>query len=220
MALARQPRPHGVFGLLKGFPPHVLRGGLHRGRDIAPCLRVQPLTAGPAGFLIAANVWCAPRLSRAAGWVKLRARSGGVWHERGVVWQGDRLAWADRPTDLRPPVEIDGTHDYLTEIHPQAQAFMRTLADRLTQGAAFFLDYGFPEAEYFHPQRHMGTLMCHRGHRADPDPLADVGLKDLTAHVDFTGVALAGQYVGLPTPGYPCLLSTSYAADARTLLLP
>ena len=134
--------------------------------------------------------------------VKLLARSGGVWHERGVAWQDDRLAWADRPTDLRPPVEIDGTHDYLTEIHPQAQAFMRTLADRLTQGAAFFLDYGFPESEYFHPQRHMGTLMCHQGHRADPDPLADVGLKDITAHVDFTGVALAAQEAGLPTLGY------------------
>ncbi len=134
--------------------------------------------------------------------VKLLARIAGVWQERGVAWQDDRLAWVDRPTDLRPPVEIDGTHDYLTEIHPQAQAFVRTLADRLTQGAAFFLDYGFPESEYFHPQRHMGTLMCHQGHRADPDPLADVGLKDITAHVDFTGVALAAQEAGLPTLGY------------------
>ncbi|MEY2617337.1 MAG: hypothetical protein RL522_339 [Pseudomonadota bacterium] len=134
--------------------------------------------------------------------VKLLARRGGVWHERGVVWEGERLAWSDRPTALRPPVDIAGTHDYLTEMHLQAEAFMRTLADRLTQGAAFFLDYGFPEEEYFHPQRHMGTLMCHQGHRADPDPLAAVGLKDITAHVNFTGVALAAQDAGLPTLGY------------------
>lgn len=138
--------------------------------------------------------------------VKLLTRLGGTWYERGVVWasgaQGEHLAWSDRVTDLRPPVDIPGTHEYLTEIHPQAQAFMRTLADRLSQGAAFFLDYGFPEDEYFHPQRHMGTLMCHRGHRADTDPLADVGLKDITAHVDFTGVALAAQDAGLPTLGY------------------
>ncbi|MFY8104841.1 MAG: class I SAM-dependent methyltransferase, partial [Ramlibacter sp.] len=138
--------------------------------------------------------------------VKLLTRLGGTWYERGVVWasgaQGEHLAWSDRVTDLRPPVDIPGTHEYLTEIHPQAQAFMRTLADRLSQGAAFFLDYGFPEDEYFHPQRHMGTLMCHRGHRADTDPLADVGLKDITAHVDFTGVALAAQEAGLPTLGY------------------
>lgn len=134
--------------------------------------------------------------------VKLLARVGGAWHERGVALQGDALAWADRPTGLRPPVAIPGPHDYVTEIHPQAEAFMRTLADRLVTGAAFFLDYGFPESEYYHPQRHMGTVMCHRGHMADPDPLEAPGEKDITAHVDFSGVALAAQEAGLPTLGY------------------
>jgi SAM-dependent MidA family methyltransferase len=134
--------------------------------------------------------------------VKLVVRTQGVWHERGVVLRGGAFAWEDRVTDLRPPVEMEGAHDYLTEIHPQAQAFIRTLADRLTQGAAFFIDYGFGESEYYHPQRHMGTLMCHRGHLADPDPLAHVGEKDITAHVDFTGIAVAAQEAGLPTLGY------------------
>ena len=156
--------------------------------------------------------------------VKLLARIQGVWHERGVAVRGETDAsvradlpvlstvegveatpsftWQDRPTDLRPPLDIDGPHDYLTEIHPQAEAFIRTLADHLVQGAAFFIDYGFPESEYYHPQRHMGTVMCHRAHLADPDPLADVGLKDITAHVNFTGIALAGQDAGLEVLGY------------------
>jgi SAM-dependent MidA family methyltransferase len=134
--------------------------------------------------------------------VQLLVRKGGQWHERGVMRQGDGFAWADRPTALRPPVEVAGPHDYLTEIHPQAEAFVATLADRLKQGAAFFIDYGFPEAEYYHPQRHMGTVMCHRGHQADGDPLAEVGAKDITAHVNFTGVALAGQDAGLQVLGY------------------
>ena len=142
--------------------------------------------------------------------VKLLVRSSGVWHERGVAWHAGRLGWADQPTALRPPLEVDGPHDYLTEIHPQAEAFVRTLADRLAQGAAFFIDYGFPEREYYHPQRHMGTLMCHRAHRADADPLADLGLKDITAHVNFTGVALAAQQAGLGTLGY--------ASQARFLM--
>ncbi|MDT9071430.1 SAM-dependent methyltransferase, partial [Escherichia coli] len=68
------------------------------------------------------------------------------------------FVWEDRPTGLRPPLDVPGEHDYLTEIHPQAEAFVRTLADRLHQGAAFFLDYGFPEAEYYHPQRITGTV--------------------------------------------------------------
>lgn len=135
--------------------------------------------------------------------VQLLARVAGRWLERGVVRTGDgALAWEDRPTALRPPREIEGAHDYLTEIHPQARAFIATLAERLKRGAAFFIDYGFPEAEYYHPQRHMGTVMCHRGHRADGDPLAAVGAKDITAHVDFTGIALAGQQAGLDVLGY------------------
>ena len=134
--------------------------------------------------------------------VTLLARVGGQWFERGVALDGERLAWADRPTDLRPPIEVPGAHDYLTEIHPQAEAFVRTLADRLARGAAFLFDYGFPEAEYYHPQRAMGTLVAHRAHRRDDDVLGDPGEKDITAHVNFTGIALAAQDAGLDVIGY------------------
>ena len=147
--------------------------------------------------------------------VKLLARTKGQWFERGVSVraepvealrqaQGERrdFVWQDRLTDLRPPLEVDGAHDYLTEIHPQGEAFVRTLADRLQAGAAFLIDYGFPEAEYYHPQRHMGTVMCHRAHQVDADPLRDVGLKDITAHVNFTGIAVAAQDAGLEVLGY------------------
>ena len=166
--------------------------------------------------------------------VKLLARLKGVWHERGVglaptlvasrtalppegtvppkgglsaelAHTSDIFAYFDRPTDLRPPVEALGEHDYVTEIHQQAEGFVRTLADRLKAGgggAAIFIDYGFPELEYYHPQRSMGTVMCHRAHLADPDALADVGSKDITAHVNFTGIALAGQEAGLRVAGY------------------
>jgi SAM-dependent MidA family methyltransferase len=90
----------------------------------------------------------------------------------------------------------------VTEIHPQAEAFVATLARTLKRGAAFFIDYGFPESEYYHPQRHGGTLMCHQGHRADANPLVAVGDKDITAHINFTGIALAGQDAGLAVLGY------------------
>lgn len=134
--------------------------------------------------------------------VQLLHWDGTAWCERGVVVQGEGFAWADRATSLRPPVEAGWEPGTVTEIHPQAQAFIRSLAERLTRGAAFFIDYGFPEAEYYHPQRRGGTLMCHRAHRADMDPLADVGEKDITAHVDFSAVALAAQDAGLEVLGY------------------
>jgi SAM-dependent MidA family methyltransferase len=138
--------------------------------------------------------------------VQLLRWDGSAWLERGVVATVDGYAWQDRATPLRPPlIAAPQQHyvpGYVTEIHPQAEAFIATLADRLTRGAAFFVDYGFPDAEYYHPQRNGGTLMCHRAHRADTDPLADVGAKDITAHIDFSGIAVSAQDNGLEVLGY------------------
>ena len=160
--------------------------------------------------------------------VRLMALHDSGWQERGVVWRDGALAWedrevtgadaparsadrADRPgaesaTGLPPhwpPADagelLPGT---VTECHEQAQAFIATLAQRLERGLALFIDYGFPQAEYYHPQRTGGTLMCHRGHQADADPLADPGLKDITSHLDFTALALAAQDAGLDVAGY------------------
>jgi SAM-dependent MidA family methyltransferase len=156
--------------------------------------------------------------------VQLIARIKGAWCARGVSIKNDveiknelqhaqpdinsistRFVWQDRPTALRPPIDIGGAHDYVTELHEQARAFVATIAGKLARGgagAAYFIDYGFPEAEYWHPERAGGTLMCHRAHRADDDPLAGAGDKDITAHVDFTAVALTAQNAGLDVLGY------------------
>ncbi len=158
--------------------------------------------------------------------VQLLHWDGVQWFERGVAAADGVLAWADRPTALRLPVHGPFVPGTVTEIHPQAEAFVRTLAERLVQGAAFFIDYGFPESEYYHPQRSGGTLMCHRAHQSDTDPLVDVGEKDITAHVNFSAIALAAQDAGMDVLGYtsqarfllncglPGLLQ---GADVRTL---
>ena len=158
--------------------------------------------------------------------VQLLAFDGAGWCERGVALQGQGLVWGDRPTALIAPFEGAPAAGTVTELHPQAEAFIATLAERLDRGAAFFIDYGFPQSEYYHPQRTGGTLMCHRAHQVDADPLTDLGLKDITAHVNFTGIALAGQGAGLDVLGYTSqarfLLNCGLAdllvgADARTV---
>ncbi len=155
--------------------------------------------------------------------VQLLSRLGGAWHERGVALTDDgHLAWADRPTALRPPLDVPGEHDYLTEIHPRAEGFVRMLADHLVQGAVFLIDYGFSEREYYHVQRSMGTVMCHRGHRMDANPLADAGLKDITAHVNFTGLAMAAQdaeaHAGRAPPPAGAFGVLGYTTQARFLM--
>ena len=134
--------------------------------------------------------------------VQLLHWDGTRWLERGIAAGAGGLAFVDRPTTLRPPVDAGFVQGSTTEIHPQAEAFVRTMADRLEQGAVFLFDYGFPDAEYYLPERVGGTLMCHRAHLADTDPLADVGDKDITAHVNFSAIALAAQDAGFEVLGY------------------
>ena len=66
--------------------------------------------------------------------------------------------------------------DYLSELNPAADALVAGIGRRLAGGAALFIDYGFPAAEYYHPQRSDGTLMCHYRHRAHADPFLWPGL--------------------------------------------
>ncbi len=76
------------------------------------------------------------------------------------------------------------------------------MARRTTGGALLVIDYGFPQREYYHAQRSEGTLMAHYRHRAHADPFLWPGLSDLTAHVDSTAIALAGERGGLAVDGY------------------
>lgn len=127
---------------------------------------------------------------------------GERWWERGVVIQDGELIWSNRETKMTPPVDGPFVPGTVTEVHRQAEGFMRTLANRLKRGSVFLLDYGFTESEYYHPQRDQGTLMCHYQHQADMNPLVGLGEKDITAHVNFTGIALAAQEAGMSVLGY------------------
>jgi SAM-dependent MidA family methyltransferase len=91
---------------------------------------------------------------------------------------------------------------YVSEINPQAEAWVAAMGRWLERGAALLVDYGFPRGEYYHPQRAGGTLMCHLRHRAHGDPFTAPGLQDITAHVDFTAMADAAQDAGLQVLGY------------------
>ncbi len=125
---------------------------------------------------------------------------------RGVVLDGERLAWQDRSIDdpvLRARAEALGlAPGYLSEINLTADALIASLAQSLTHGLILLIDYGFVAAEFYHPQRHMGTLRAHYRHHALDDPFYLPGLCDLTAHVDFSAVARAGMAAGLVVAGY------------------
>lgn len=93
---------------------------------------------------------------------------------------------------------------YVTEVHGAGCGFMATLGAMLSQGqgAALLFDYGFPAREFYLGDRATGTLMCHYRHHAHPDPFYLPGLQDITAHVDFTAMALAAQEAGAEVLAY------------------
>jgi SAM-dependent MidA family methyltransferase len=125
---------------------------------------------------------------------------------RGVTLAGDTFAWADRPIDdarLRARANaLDLAPGYVSEIGLAAEALVASLAHLLQRGLILMIDYGFGAGEYYHPQRHMGTLRAHHRHHALDAPFYLPGLCDLTAHVDFSAIARAGIDAGLALAGY------------------
>ncbi len=114
------------------------------------------------------------------------------------------LAERPAPAELAEAVarRMPPLPEYQSEINLQAEAWVRQMGSWLEKGAALLIDYGFPQHEYYHPQRASGTLMCHFRHHAHPQPLIYPGLQDITAHVDFTAMADAALEGGLDVLGY------------------
>ncbi len=125
--------------------------------------------------------------------------------ERGVIFNGDFI-WQDKPLKAGSLYNNVSAYslpmDYLTEACPAATGLINSLAQCLKQGVILMLDYGFGAPEYYHPQRNTGTLMCHYQHYAHPNPLINVGLQDITVHVNFTAIAEAALTQGLALAGY------------------
>ncbi len=91
---------------------------------------------------------------------------------------------------------------YRSEVCPRASAWVASMGEWLGRGAAFVIDYGYPAAEYYHPERGRGTLQCFFHHVAHDDPLVLTGIQDITAHVDFSAVARAARDAGLDLLGF------------------
>ena len=142
--------------------------------------------------------------------VRLFVRGARAVLERGVEAGADQLQFALQAADepLQQAVahieSITGAlpEGYGSECCPLASGWLRALAASLRRGLILLLDYGFPCGEYYHPQRAMGTLMCHYRHQAHTGVLWMPGCNDITAHVDFSACARTAKASGLTVLGY------------------
>ena len=140
-----------------------------------------------------------------------------------VDYVRDQLCWSvGEPSQalLQAAARLNVTLEegYISEIHGLLPAWIATLSDVLQRGLILLIDYGFPAREYYHPDRRMGTLMCHYRHRAHTDPFWYPGLQDITAHVNFTTVAEAAREHDLHIAGYTHQAGFLLGCGIHTLL--
>jgi SAM-dependent MidA family methyltransferase len=128
-------------------------------------------------------------------------------HERGIAIENNYFVFQDRLLDKNSELfhaanKLNLPSGYVSEINFASHGFIASLGTMLQQGVILLIDYGFSAAEFYHPQRSMGTLMCHYRHHAHADPFYLPGLQDITSHVDFSAIAQAGKEVELDLIGY------------------
>ncbi len=128
-----------------------------------------------------------------------------------VGLDGDRFCLHTRkmPAELASQLEgrlgrpvADFPSGYASEFCPLLPSWATAIASCLAKGMLLFTDYGFSRADYYHPDRAGGTLMCHYRHRAHNEVFFWPGLQDITAWVDFSALAEAAAEGGLDLAGY------------------
>ena len=140
----------------------------------------------------------------------------GAFHEQRVAfadgafgWQTGDVVGAAAARYLQhyyPPPEEGRWY----EVNLEAPAWLGRMAAALSKGYVLSVDYGFTRAESV--RFPAGTLMGYRQHTAREDVLAEPGLRDITAHVNFTALQESAAACGLVNRRFETLAQTLLAA--------
>jgi SAM-dependent MidA family methyltransferase len=142
---------------------------------------------------------------------RFTVRAGEIFEEHVALDGEGRLRRVDRPADalvagavrhVERDLGVEFAEGYRSEILPQLPYWIQAVAGALTAGVMLFVDYGYVRREFYLPERDDGTLMAHYRHHAHNDPFYLPGLNDLTASVDFTALAEAGNSAGFGVAAY------------------
>ncbi len=123
------------------------------------------------------------------------------WFEWGVVLRDGNFSWERKSEKF--PVEFcfpEGLPDGFTiELGSAADSWWKDAANLLDSGKLLAIDYGLTTSEIFSPARKDGTLRAYKNHRLNPDVLSNPGEQDITAHINFDALQIAGEKAGLKT---------------------
>lgn len=190
---------------LRAVQQQKLAGAVPHWRDRVHWLN-QPPTEAWQGVLLANEVIDALAVER------FRLGSGEI-EQMGVQLANEDnpenpvFEWAyqsapDLLTGAVEQLQLDSCQPYQSEIQPDLGDWLQAVSGKLKRGVALFVDYGYPRREYYFPERTDGTLICNYRHCAHDNVFFWPGLQDITAFVDFTALAEAGDACGLELSGY------------------
>ncbi len=89
-----------------------------------------------------------------------------------------------------------------TEINLDAVDYIKKIGRKLKKGYVITIDYGYPSAELYKPYRMRGTLLCYYRHRYSENFYENVGMQDITSHVNFSALKYYGHIAGLDFTGF------------------
>ena len=120
-----------------------------------------------------------------------------TWHQQTVTLKDNQLTLSltknltpelQKFTKTLPPANTL-PEGYQTEYRPGLPEHIAETTQMLQTSHTITIDYGHTHSSYYAASRSTGTLRCYHQHQADELPLELPGLKDITAHVDFTQLA-------------------------------
>ena len=120
---------------------------------------------------------------------------------------GELAELTGEPSDPGLASRLDGhgitlAKGQTAEINLGLDRWSQDVAAALDRGFVLTIDYGRTAHDLYDPeQRARGTLVTYRQHVQTDTPLTRIGSQDITAQVDFTAAAQAGEEAGLDTLG-------------------
>ncbi|MDQ7048665.1 MAG: SAM-dependent methyltransferase [Enterobacterales bacterium] len=130
------------------------------------------------------------------------AKEGRLVELEGEVIQQTKLPTYLQSLDTQTLTDMGYIEGYHTEFRPRIAGWIKSLSQSLCQGAIVLIDYGYNQSDFYHPQRHQGSLKCFIQHHSHDDPYSLLGLQDITAHVDFSHIAEVAAQLGLSLDGF------------------
>ena len=77
-------------------------------------------------------------------------------------------------------------HNYIFEYSHAQRDIINEISGVLHKACFLIFDYGYTSSELYLKDRSSGTITCIKNHVTDFNPLSDIGMKDVSAFVNFT----------------------------------